>query len=124
MRCTSIDRVGLERDRDQIWAEAVHLYRQSYSWHITDPDLLRQAQAEQAARYDADVWQDRIAEFVIDKDVVTITEVMEKALFIDTPHMDRRGQNRVMKTLRHLGWEGTIRVDAGRRGWVRSKPND
>ena len=64
VRCTSINLAALERDRDQIWAEAVHLYRQGHRWHITDPDLIRQAEAEQRARYDVDVWHDKIEAYV------------------------------------------------------------
>ena len=124
VRCNFIDLAALERDRDQIWAEAVHLYRDGNSWHIADTDLLRQAEVEQQARYDADVWEDTIAEYVADMTVVTISEVMGKALFIDTPRMDRAGQNRVMKSLRRLGWDRGGRMTDGRTAWVKQVPND
>ena len=121
--CTSIDLAALKRDRDQIWAEAVHLYRQGHQWHITNSDLIQQAEAEQKARYDVDVWHDKIEAYVADKEEVTVCDIMEKALFVDTPKQDRKGQNRVMKTLRHLGWEGGSRIDGGRRGWTRQRPD-
>lgn len=117
--CESIDLGALERDRDQIWAEAVHLYRAGHSWHITNPDLLHQTRAEQQARYDADVWEEKVAKFVSEKDTVTIGDVMENALAIPTARQDRTGQNRVMKILRHLGWDRGGRVPGGRTAWVR-----
>jgi predicted P-loop ATPase len=119
--CTSIDLAALKRDRDQIWAEAVHLYRQAHPWHITDPDLIQQAETEQKARFDVDVWHDKITEYVADRELVTVQEIMNKALFIETPKQDRSGQNRVMKTLRHLGWEGGARIAGGRTGWIRQR---
>ena len=97
---------------------------QGRPWHITDPALLQQAETEQQSRYDFDVWEDRVAEFVSDKHYVTISEIMEKALLIDIPRMDRRGQNRVMKILRRLGWEGGGRLANCHTAWVKQEPND
>ena len=79
---------------------------------------------EQQARYDADVWQDRVAEYVASKIEVSISEIMEHALFIDTPRMDRAGQNRVMKILLRLEWGRGGRMAGGRTAWVKQFPND
>ncbi len=49
---------------------------------------------------------------------------MKDALFVDTPKQDRRGQNRVMKTLQHLGWEGGARIAGWRTGWVKQPRDD
>lgn len=49
VECTSIDLVGLERDRDQLWAEAVHRYKAAERWHL-DATETRQAAVEQDAR--------------------------------------------------------------------------
>ncbi len=100
------------------------MYRQGRPWHITDPGLLRQAEAEQQSRYDSDVWEETVAEYVSDKHEVTISEIMKTALSIEIPRMDRAGQNRVMKILPRLGWDRGDRLASGRTAWVRQEPND
>lgn len=120
VRCRSIDLRALESERDQIWAEAVHLYRTGHPWHIAERDLLHQAKAEQRARYDDDVWADKVAEFVSDKDKVTIGDVLEQGLGVTTSRQDRSGQNRVMKILSHLGWDRDGRAPGGRTAWSRN----
>ena len=70
------------------------------------------------------MWEDKIAQYIADKDDVTVSEIMEGPLKIETPRLDRKGQNRVMKILHNLGWERSGRVGKGRTAWVRRKPND
>ncbi|WP_373504656.1 VapE domain-containing protein [Aestuariivirga sp.] len=60
LRCGAIDIPALARDRDQLWAEAVHRYRSGAIWWIEDPALLTEASAAQDARYQADAWDARI----------------------------------------------------------------
>lgn len=122
VRCRSIDLQALEYERDQIWAEAVHLYRTGHPWHIAERDLLQQAETEQQARYDEDVWADKVAEFVSDKNKVTIGEILEQGLGVTTSRQDRTGQNRIMKILTHLGWDRDGRAPGGRRAWSRIPP--
>ncbi len=112
-----IDLSAIEADRAQLWAEAVNLYRRDRSWHITDPELLRAAERQQDDRYDTDVWEEKIGEHLAGRTSVTIHEVMRDALGVATPHMDRAGQNRVMKALQRLGWQRGKQDSAGRRTW-------
>jgi predicted P-loop ATPase len=47
--CRRIDLVGLEQVRDQLWAEAVHRFKQGTVWHLTPEEALR-AEEEQGER--------------------------------------------------------------------------
>jgi predicted P-loop ATPase len=115
-----IDLEALKRDREQLWAEAAYLYRRDHKWHITDPALLRSAQEEQANRYETDVWEEKVFEYLCGKTEVTVWEVM-RGLFFDTPKMDRAATNRVIKILNHLGWKRDKRDSVGRRLYVAPK---
>ena len=60
LHCGAIDIPALARDRDQIWAEAVHRFKAGAIWWIEDQALLSEAKAAQEARYQADAWDSRI----------------------------------------------------------------
>jgi predicted P-loop ATPase len=60
LRCGTIDIAALARDRDQLWAEAVHRFRAGAIWWIDDPALLAEAREEQDRRYQSDAWDDLI----------------------------------------------------------------
>ena len=74
------DLEGLKRDRDQLWAEAVHRYKAGMPWWLETPELEALATAEQEARRARDDWELPIEEFVKSRTEVTLKEVIEKAL--------------------------------------------
>lgn len=115
IKCKNIDLEALETDRDQIWAEAVNLYKLGRPWHITDPATRELAEEEQTARYDEDVWHNDIAVYLEKKNKVTVSDVLSEALFIEKAKMDRASQNRVTKALTRLGWSRGPRT--GTKRW-------
>jgi predicted P-loop ATPase len=82
VRTTVIDLEALYRDRDQLWAEASHLYKDGCSWWIKDPKVLEAAKDEQSSRYIGDAWDEAIAEYVATRNEVTIAEIFTGALGI------------------------------------------
>ncbi len=102
--CQAIDLEALERERDQLWAEAVHLYRGKQPWWLDDPDLVQQASAQQDARYSADAWEDPIAQHLVGLRFVTIEQLLSGPLAMPRMHQDQRAMNRVSKVMRRLGW--------------------
>jgi predicted P-loop ATPase len=106
---------ALARDRDQLFAEAMHCYDSGVPWW-PDKDFERQHIApEQAARYEADVWQDNIAEYLKTKTKVTIGQVAREALLIETPRIGRAEQNRISAAMEQLGWRRERPV--GQKDW-------
>jgi predicted P-loop ATPase len=99
-----INRADLERDRDQLWAEALHRYNAGAAWWLETPELEELATTEQRARFAADVWEEKIASWLGDRADVGIWEVMEDALDLSHDLMTQSVQNRVARILTHLGF--------------------
>jgi predicted P-loop ATPase len=59
-----IDRQGVERDRDQLWAEAVARFKVGDKWYLETPELEALASAEQAARFKGDPWREPIKQWI------------------------------------------------------------
>ena len=76
LHCGRIDLAGVKRDRDQLWAEAVELYRDGAQWWL-DPDELQAARVEQEERFAEDAWADDVAAYVADKDEVSVVAILE-----------------------------------------------
>lgn len=94
----------LRRDRCQIWAEARERFRQGENWWLDSKALIAAAAVEQQARYEGDVWQDRIAKWAAAKESVSITETLEQCL--DKPKKDwtRADEMRISRILKSTGW--------------------
>jgi predicted P-loop ATPase len=124
LKATRIDVNALERDRDQLFAEAVVLYRAGEHWW-PDKDFERHHIApQQEARYEADVWEETIGSYLAKNARVTVLQVAREALCIETPRIGTSEQRRISAALDRLGWRrekpngGTDWQ--GKRWWVRT----
>jgi predicted P-loop ATPase len=108
---------ALISDRDQLFAEAVKLYRDGTQWW-PDRDFERgHIMPQQASRYEADAWEESISAYLKTKDRVTVGEVAKLALFIETPRIGTGDQRRIAAVLSQLGWH-RLPVDwQGKRWW-------
>jgi predicted P-loop ATPase len=120
-----IDLVGLERDRDQLWAEAVHRFKAGAPWWLEPPELEALATAEQEARYVVDDWQAPIVAWLRDRTDVSVGEVLEHALGIAPERHSQSAQNRVARILAHrLGFKKhRPRVRGDRENRYRREPS-
>jgi predicted P-loop ATPase len=108
---------ALRRDRHQLFAEAVRYYRGGTQWW-PERDFEREVIAlEQEARYEADVWEEKIAAYLADKERATIGQVAAEALLIDTARISTTDQNRIRGAMVHLGWRRAPRGHGGTRWW-------
>jgi putative DNA primase/helicase len=105
LTCSVILVDQLAADRDQLWAEAMHRYRNGEKWWLDSRQITRDAEDEQAARYQSDAWMTIITEFCAGVETVSIDEILKGALFLPIDKWGQREQNRVASCLRAAGWE-------------------
>jgi predicted P-loop ATPase len=105
----------LARNRDQLFAEAVDNYQNEGTWW-PDAQFEREfLKPEQAARRVGDIWEDRIDEFLVGKNRVTIGEIAREALSIPTERQNSADTARIMSVLRDRGW--TAKRNGRQRWW-------
>jgi predicted P-loop ATPase len=116
----NIDTVRLSEDRNQIFAEAVHLYRGGAAWW-PDKDFEREhIMPEQAARYEADAWEETIATYLDIQSKVTVGQIARVALSIETPRIGTAEQRRIAAALERLGWKRLKKDWQGKRWWAKA----
>ena len=119
VKTTSIDVDALAHERDQLFAEAVELYRRDMPWW-PDKDFEREhVLTEQADRYEGDPWEEPIAAYLAGVTQTTILQVAKSALDFET--IDKLGtadQRRIAAVLMTLGWRRGRRGPNGERFWV------
>ena len=110
--------IELERirsDRDQLWAEALHLYRQGAQWWLK-PTIEAIATEQQQAFGEHDIWQDKIGAWLDTRTVnkghqdeytrpFTLDELFAGCLnYSDTSLVPKPDQNRAAACLKRLGF--------------------
>ncbi len=109
----TIDTDALRRDRDQLFAEAVALFNLDEGWWPTSGFESQHIRPQQDARYEADAWEEAIAEWLSGKLVVTILEVARGAVGVETPKVGTQEQRRIAAALERLGWVRGRKTKAG-----------
>jgi predicted P-loop ATPase len=105
IRCGTIDPKAIKRDRDQLWAEAVALFKSGTPWWLTEISDVAHAREEQAARYQDDPWQEPIGRYVEGRDDVSVPDILTQALnLVEKGRWAQADQNRVVRCLKALGW--------------------
>lgn len=101
IRCGALDLARIERDREQLFAEAVARFKAGETWYQM-PHV--ETEAEQEDRRQADEWENNISEFIFGKESTTITEV-GVSLGLGTEDLSMLEQRRISGCLRKLGWD-------------------
>ena len=132
---TKIDLDSLQRDRDQLWAEARVRYEEGVPWWFTEEhaDAAATAKHEQEARYQEDAWEQPIGDYLESRlhrppdgpaYRVTIERIFKDALDIaDKSRWDQKAKNTIARCLKRLGWKKKqVRVTIRIQGKPVSKP--
>jgi predicted P-loop ATPase len=117
VRCGIIDLEALLRDRDQLWAEALVRFRNGAPWWLETKELQALAAAEQEARFELDAWSEKVSEWLVGCQDVSVGEVLMGALGIPQQSWSQTAQNRIAKILVHHGFE---RYRPGKKGQPRT----
>ena len=109
----------LSDNRNQLFAEAVALYKAGRSWWDIDADL---AAAEVEKRFEIDEWETLLKAWLQGRDSVDYAGCMD-ALGMKASQWDRAIQLRVASILRRMGYKSaTVYMDGGtKRAWKRGK---
>ena len=121
VKCGKIDIPALMNDRSQLWAEAVHMYKNKADWWInkTSPIWIK-ATEEQDLRLLEDVWAAPIEQYVLGNNFVTVQEILTH-FKIDIKDQNKQQQARVIGVLKRLGYIPKQMRHTGKnvRGWAK-----
>ena len=128
VKCGLINVAGIERNRDQLWAEACVMEAAGAPIFLSDE--LRDALAERHANREVrdelqgvvQEWLDkkfRPGTHLFEVHRTTIVEVASGALELKTERLDPGMQGRIRRILKRIGWEKGMRSH-GKNYWVRS----
>ncbi len=101
VRCDAIDIDGLDRDRSQLFAEALQLYREGHTWWETPQ---ADTEAQQEGRRNEDPWEDPVRNFLLGRTEASVTDILE-SLNIKIGDQKMGDSFRVGHVLRALGWK-------------------
>lgn len=118
VECSRIDLKTLQRDRDQIWAEATARYLAGTTWWLDDPEVNLLAQAEQADRYRDDPWSEKVRQFILSLEEVTIDAILQGPLEIPVGRWGQAEANRIAAVLTFYGWKKHRLRENGQRKYV------
>ena len=128
VQCGRADLVALDRDRDQLWAEAVAEYRDGKEWWPTTEDEHTQLTEEQEQRRQADPWEPLIDSWLaLPRGEITTANILTSCLDKKVGDWTRADENRIGACMRALKWEPTRGYDAAGkrlRLWRKSEASE
>lgn len=128
VHCRRIDLDAMRRDRDQLWAEAVHRYDAGDPWWPTREQQDLVIGPEQGERTAQDAWAALISEWLDDplereRVFVTLPDLFG-VLRIEPAHMRPPEQQRLGQIMQGMGWKRVRRGGRGQRVWGYERPTE
>lgn len=103
--CTNIDHEWLRTHRDQLFAEAVFLYKEGTPWWDVP---IEHQKIEVEKRRDVDAWEAHISDWLLGRTIVQSQHILSDCLKIDIQFQDAKAKNRVGRVLTQLGWKKDV----------------
>jgi putative DNA primase/helicase len=116
-----IDVEGIKRDREQLWAEAVYLYREKYPLWFGET-LTKKLKEIQRSREIYSPWLQDIEEMCADRKFISNNDIWSE-LHIEKSKRTQRDLNEIGKVMVSLGYERVRRRIDGEReyGWIKKE---
>lgn len=110
----------LKENRDQLFAEAVHLYKNNEPLYLDDKEIELMAVAEQEKRQSEDPWVELINNWLEDQvrkgvDYVTVLQVALECISISKERINRATNSRIGRIMTKTKWQKTKEVGFNRR---------
>lgn len=99
---------GLRRDRDLLWAEALHRYRAGEQWWLTDKEVVAEAIKQQADRFQSHPWREMIERWLEQgawESGVSTTDVLMGCIQKPKDRWEHKDATAVGGCLVSLGWK-------------------
>lgn len=119
-----IDLAQLQVDRDQLLAEAVHLFRLSERWWLSPEEEAQRA--DTSSRFvEVDPWEAQVLAYAKQQNIVRTADILRDVLEMALERRDRKAEMRIAAILRRNGYfPDQRRVDGEKcRFWLRQKPS-
>lgn len=125
VRAETVNLEALREMRDQLWAEALFLYKAGTQWWVTKEETALFSE-EQDARYAVDAWEYKLRPWLESHvgETVTADQVLGDALNLDFGHWGKPEQMRVGHIMNRLAWR-RVRMaptPSGQRPWAYKRP--
>lgn len=107
VKCGAIDIARLAQEREQMFAEAVHAYRQDVKWWPDAAFEEKHIKPHQDNRYERDAWEDKIALHYAQYPTTstTLLQIAVDVLDFSIPRLGTADQRRIVYALERLGWQ-------------------
>jgi predicted P-loop ATPase len=122
VRVESIDINALRHDRDQLFAEAIYLFKAGAAWWPDGDFEAEHIRPQQEARYAADPWQEDVARYLAGQYRATVRQIARDALgIVERSRLGMAENNRIISVLTALKWT-MKRADGVRWYWPPKDP--
>lgn len=99
--CRDIDRTTLAVNRDQFFAEALYRLNKGETWWAMPADATK---AQQEARRDSDELESVIDGWLLGRNEITVSAIMNDLMKVPLDRQDKQLQMRIAKAMRAIGW--------------------
>lgn len=120
IKIESIRLDDIRRDRAQLFAEAVKLFKDGATWWEMPSDITEEAQE---SRRFVDAWEEIVFQYLKPKSEINLFTVATEALKIDAAKFDINCQKRLSKVMRVLGWDRIRKTEGNDRLTVWRSPS-